>query len=68
MSDWFDRIAKLAILGEKFALLADNIGKLQSKVEDHEKRLVRVETIIEIARPDGSTMRILPGGASAPQY
>jgi hypothetical protein len=61
MSDWFDRIAKLAVLGEKFALLADNIGKLQTKVEDHEKRLVRVETIIEITRPDGSTLRILPG-------
>jgi hypothetical protein len=61
MSDWFDRIAKLAVLGEKFALLADNIGKLQTKVEDHEKRLVRVETIIEITRPDGLTLRILPG-------
>jgi len=62
MSDWFDRIAKLAVLGEKFALLADNIGKLQTKVEDHEKRLVRVETIIEITRPDGSTLRILQSG------
>ncbi len=61
MSDWFDRIAKLAVLGEKFALLADNIGKLQTKVESHESRLVRLETIIEIHRPDGTTMRILPG-------
>jgi len=61
MSDWLDRLAKLAVLGEKFALLADNIGKFQTKVEDHEKRLVRVETIIEITRPDGTTLRILPG-------
>jgi hypothetical protein len=60
MSDWFDRIAKLAVLGEKFALLADNIGKLQTKVEAHESRLVRLETIIEISRPDGTTLRILP--------
>jgi len=61
MSEWFNRVAKLAVLGEKFALLADNIGKLQSKVEDHEKRLVRVETMIEIMRPDGPTLRIRPG-------
>jgi len=65
MSDWFDRIAKLAVLGEKFALLADNIGKLQTKVEDHEKRLVRVETIIEITRRDGSTLRILPSSSQS---
>jgi hypothetical protein len=65
MSDWFDRIAKLAVLGEKFALLADNIGKLQSKVETHESRLVRLETIIEITRPDGTILRILPGASSS---
>jgi hypothetical protein len=64
MSDWFDRIAKLAVLGEKFALLADNIGKLQAKVESQESRLVRLETIIEITRPDGSTLRILPSASA----
>jgi hypothetical protein len=49
---------KIAALGEKFALLADNLGRLQGKIEDHEKRLVRVETIIEIAKPDGTILRI----------
>jgi len=65
MSDWFERMAKLAVIGEKFGLLAENIGKLQGKVEEHEKRLVRVETIIEVVRPDGVTLRILaaPGGS-----
>jgi hypothetical protein len=63
MSDWFDRIAKLAVLGEKFALLADNIGKLQTKVESQESRLVRLETIIEITRPDGTILRIVPNRA-----
>ncbi len=53
---------KIAALGEKFALLADNLSRLQGKVEDHENRLVRVETIIEIVKPDGTTLRILPGG------
>jgi hypothetical protein len=54
---------RIAALGEKFALLADNLGKLQGKVEDHEKRLVRVETIIEIVKPDGTTLRISPSAA-----
>jgi hypothetical protein len=66
MSDWLDRLMKLAVLGEKFALLADNLGKLQSKLEDHEKRLVRVETLIELTKPDGTTLRILPAGAATP--
>jgi hypothetical protein len=65
MTNWFDRIAKFAVIGEKLALLDDNISKVQTKLEDHEKRLVRVETIIEIARPDGSTLRILPGASSS---
>jgi len=65
MSDWLDRLMKLAVLGEKFAMLADNLGKLQSKVEDHEKRLTRVETLIELTKPDGTTLRILPGRASS---
>jgi len=65
MSDWLDRLMKLAVLGEKFAMLADNLGKLQSKVETHESRLVRLETIIEITRPDGTILRILPGASSS---
>jgi len=64
MSDWLDRLMKLAVLGEKFALLADNLSKLQTKLEDHEKRLTRVETLIELTKPDGTTLRILPGGTS----
>ncbi len=63
MADWIERMMRIAALGEKFALLADNLGKLQGKVEDHEKRLVRVETIIEIVKPDGTTLRISPGAA-----
>jgi hypothetical protein len=32
----------------------------RTKIEDHEKRLIRMETIIEIARPDGSVLRFAP--------
>jgi len=65
MSDWLDRIMKLAALGEKFNHLTDNLTKLQTKVEDHEKRLIRVETLIELTKPDGTTLRILPGNTTA---
>ncbi|NYZ12522.1 hypothetical protein HL658_08170 [Azospirillum sp. RWY-5-1] len=29
-------------------------------VADHEKRLIRLETITELHRPDGTTLRITP--------
>ncbi len=60
MTDWFDRIARLAALGERIAVLADGVKTLVVKVEDHEARLVRLETIVEIARPDGSVLKIAP--------
>lgn len=33
---------------------------LAGKVEDHQTRLVRLETIVEIARPDGGVLRLAP--------
>lgn len=60
MTDWFDRIAKLAALGERITVLADGVKTLVTKIENHEARLVRLETIVEIARPDGSILRISP--------
>ncbi len=35
-------------------------GAAESKLANHEARLTRIETIIEIARPDGGTLRIAP--------
>ncbi len=35
-------------------------GTAEAKLADHESRLTRIETIIEIAKPDGSTLRIAP--------
>ncbi len=29
-------------------------------VEDHQSRLVRLETIVEITRPDGGVLRLAP--------
>jgi hypothetical protein len=60
MSDWFDRIAKLAALGERVTTLTDGVKNLAKKVEDHQDRLVRLETIVEITRPDRDILRIIP--------
>ncbi|MTJ83643.1 MAG: hypothetical protein F8N37_21870 [Telmatospirillum sp.] len=35
-------------------------AKIESSVADHEKRLTRLETIVEITRPDGGVLRITP--------
>jgi hypothetical protein len=58
MADWFDRIARLAALSERVAVLTDGVKGLARRVEDHQARLVRIETIIEITRADGSVLRI----------
>lgn len=41
-------------------MLADGVKTVLAKVEDHEKRLVRLETIVEIVRTDGARLRIAP--------
>ena len=58
MTDWFDRLARLAALSERVATLTDGVKSLAKRVEDHQTRLVRLETIIEIARPDGAVLRL----------
>jgi len=58
VTDWFERIARLAALGERITVLTDGLKTVLAKVEDHEKRLTRLETVIEIVRPDGATLRI----------
>jgi hypothetical protein len=58
MTDWFDRLARLAALAERVTTLTDGVKALARRVEDHQTRLVRLETIIEIARPDGAVLRV----------
>ena len=64
MTDWFDRLARLAALSERVTTLTDGVKGLAGKIENHNARLVRLETIIEITRPDGGVLRIAhdPGG------
>lgn len=60
MTDWFDRIARLAALSERVTTLTDGVKALAKRVEDHQTRLVRLETIVEITRPDGEVLRLAP--------
>lgn len=60
MADWFERFARLATLADRISTLSDASKRLAAKVENHNERIVRLETIIEIARPDGTTLRIAP--------
>jgi hypothetical protein len=59
MADWLERVARLAALSERVTTLSEGVKRLAGKVEDHEKRIVRIETIIEIAKPaEGVVLRI----------
>lgn len=59
---------RVSTLDSSLATLRDTT---QAKLANHETRLTRIETIIEIARPDGSTLRIAqpgqPSGTGAPE-
>jgi ferritin-like metal-binding protein YciE len=48
--------------------LASLKARTEERLTEHERRLVRLETIVEITRPDGSVLRIAQGegGTSLP--
>jgi|HubBroStandDraft_1064217.scaffolds.fasta_scaffold00053_10 microcompartment protein CcmL/EutN len=45
-------------LNGKVTSVATAVDRLATDIRDLDRRLVRVETMIEIARPDGSVLRI----------
>jgi microcompartment protein CcmL/EutN len=47
-------------LNGKVVSVANAVDRLATDMRGLDRRLVRVETIIEIARPDGSILRIAP--------
>jgi predicted component of type VI protein secretion system len=66
----------MVLIDERVSRLDSSLTTLrdtmQAKIADHETRLTRIETIIEIARPDGSTLRVAApgpaqGGSSPPE-
>ncbi|WP_274629799.1 hypothetical protein [Arvimicrobium flavum] len=42
----------------KVERLERNVDRLTGQVDAHDRRLVRLETIIEVTRSDGATLRI----------
>lgn len=55
----------IVLIEERTKVLDDALRSIKTKVEtsmaDHERRLIRLETMVEIARTDGSLLRIAPG-------
>lgn len=63
----FNGIRTIMLLEEKVRVLDASLAETRVQIgrdfADHEKRLVRLETIVEIARPDGAVLRIAPRAA-----
>ncbi len=47
-------------LNSKVVSVGNAVERLTADMRDLDRRLVRVETIIEITRPDGGVLRIAP--------
>jgi hypothetical protein len=54
----------VVLIEERVTTLSDTVRSLKSlteaKLVDHDRRLTRLETIIEITRPEGTALRIAP--------
>ncbi|MBI1216457.1 MAG: hypothetical protein GC185_11655 [Alphaproteobacteria bacterium] len=62
-------LRSIVLIEERLQRLNESLANLRREavaaVADHEKRLIRLETIIELHRPDGTTLRIAsPGGGA----
>ena len=56
MSGWAELregVRKAILLQERIERLAGGVGRLEERLLDHERRLVRIETMIEMARTAG---------------
>jgi hypothetical protein len=60
IKDILDGLKTAIELNSKVVSVAKAVDGLATDIRDLDRRLVRLETIIEIARPDGSTLRITP--------
>ena len=63
MSLYGDAIAAIkaiVLLDERVQSVAGKVDKLSDEVRRMSDRLTRLETVVEIARPDGAVLRIAP--------
>ena len=59
-------LKSVVLLDERVKLLTGKVDRLSDEVRRMSDRLTRVETIIEIARPDGAVLRIASPGTGKP--
>lgn len=50
-SDIKDSVRKIILMQDKIDRLAGGLSRLSADVMDHEKRLIRIETMIEMTQP-----------------
>ncbi len=53
-------IRSIILIDERLQSLAGKLDKLADEVRGLSQRLIRLETMVEIARADGTTLRIAP--------
>lgn len=53
-------IRSIILVDERVRTLAGKLDSLALEVLDIKERLVRLETIIEVTRPDGAILRLAP--------
>ena len=56
--DVFAALRTALELTGKVETMSKNVDRLAAEMRDFDRRLVRVETIIEVTRADGSVLRI----------
>ena len=65
ISDVLNGLKTAIELNGKVVSVANAVDRLATEMRDFDRRLVRVETIIEITKPDGGVLRLTrkpPGG------
>lgn len=58
LGDIMNGLKTVMELTGKVATLTGNVDRLATNLHEVDRRLVRVETIIEVTRSDGATLRI----------
>jgi hypothetical protein len=68
ISDILTGLKTVMELTTKVGALTQDVDTLAAEVRNLDRRLVRVETIIEVTRPDGAVLRIAkkPGTGGQP--
>lgn len=57
-----ESVREVIVLGSEMKRLNDDVRDLALEVRDHERRLVRIETLIEVAGGRGGASRLVGPG------